>query len=46
MGMIFTDKDGQMYLSVHSPNTPVGERVEKTVFVPVHEENGTLVCNI
>lgn len=45
-GMIFTDKDGQMYLSVHSPNTPVGERVEKPVFVPIHEENGTLLCNI
>lgn len=44
-GMIFTDRDGQMYLSVHSPNKPVEERVEKTLFVPIHEENGTLVCD-
>lgn len=45
-GMIFWDTDGQMYLSVHSPNKPVGERWEKTIFVPVAEENGTLVCKI
>lgn len=43
-GMIFTDRDGEMYLSLHSPNVPCAECAEKTVFVPVQEENGTLVC--
>ena len=42
-GMLFTDFDGQMYLSIHSPNTPVGTRREKPVLVAVHEENGTIV---
>lgn len=44
-GMIFKDKDGQMYLSVHSPNDSTEESGEKTIFVPIHEENGTLVCD-
>ena len=42
-GMIFTDFDGQMYLSLHSPNAPVGDRKEKPVLIPVCEENGTIV---
>jgi len=42
-GMIFTDKDGQMYLSVHSPNSIIGDRKETPIFVPIKEENGTLV---
>ena len=42
-GMIFTDVDGQMYLSIHSPNNPVGDRLEKPVIIPVFEENGTIV---
>lgn len=43
-GMLFTDTDGQMYLSVHSPQTLEGaDRLESPVFVPVKEENGTLV---
>ena len=45
-GMIFTDRDGTMYLSLHSPNVPCAESNEKTVFVPVREENGTLVCDM
>lgn len=45
-GMFFTDRDGKMYLSVHSPNQPTSDRVEKTIFVPIHEDNGTLVCDI
>ncbi len=42
-GMIFTDVDGQMYISFHSPNTPAGDRKETPVFLAVKEENGTLV---
>ena len=42
-GMIFTAPDGQMYISFHSPNTPVGDRKETPVFLAVREENGTLV---
>ncbi len=43
-GMLFTDTDGQMYLSVHSPQTLEGaDRLESPVFVPVKEQNGTLV---
>lgn len=43
-GMLFTDVDGQMYLSIHSPQTLEGaDRLESPVFVPVREENGTLV---
>ena len=42
-GMIFTDVDGQMYLSIHSPNAPVGDRMEKPVIIPVFEECGTIV---
>lgn len=43
-GMIFTDRDGQKYLSIHAPNHPIGDREEKPIFIPVKEENGTLVC--
>lgn len=42
-GMIFTDIDGQMYLSIHSPNGSKEDRPEKPIFVPIHEENGTIV---
>ena len=38
-GMIFTDFDGQMYLSIHSPNTPTNDRLEKPVFIPLYEEH-------
>ena len=41
-GMIFTDTDGQMYLSIHSPNTSNSSRVEKARFIPIYEENGNL----
>lgn len=43
-GMIFTDFNGQMYLSIHSPNSPVGDRLEKPVLIALSEENGTVVC--
>ncbi len=42
-GMLFKGPDGKMYLSIHSPNSPVGERKETPVFIPVKEENGTLL---
>lgn len=45
-GMIFYDRDGQMYLSIHSPNKAVGERKEKPVFIPIREQNGTLMWKI
>lgn len=43
-GMIFTDFDGQKYLSVHSPNRATEQLGERTIFLPVCEKNGTLVC--
>lgn len=42
-GMIFRDTDGQMYLSIHSPNRIIDDRKETPVFIPIREENGTLV---
>ena len=42
-GMIFTHTDGEMYLSIHSPNNADAGRPEKPVFVPLREENDTLV---
>ncbi len=45
-GMIFKDRDGKLYLSVHSPNQPTDECVERTIFIPLKEENDTLICDI
>jgi GH43 family beta-xylosidase len=45
-GMIFEDINGQMYLSIHSPNSPVGSRLEMPIFVPVKEKDGTLVLDM
>ena len=42
-GMIFTHTDGQMYLSIHSPNSASAGRKEMPIFVPIREENDTLV---
>ncbi|MGN1346696.1 MAG: glycoside hydrolase family 43 protein [Eubacteriales bacterium] len=42
-GMIFTGADGQLYLSIHSPNNAQGDRREMPVFIPIREENDTLV---
>ncbi len=42
-GMVFTDLDGQMYLSFHSPNRSTAGRPETPVFLAVREEGGTLV---
>ena len=45
-GMIFTDLNGQMYLSIHSPNSPAPGEGSMPIFVPVKEENGTLVVDM
>lgn len=44
-GMIFTDRDGKMYLSVHSPNNLENGLKEEAIFVSVFEANGRLYCN-
>lgn len=41
-GMVFTALDGQLYLCLHSPNQPCDACRERTVFVPLREENATL----
>lgn len=41
-GMIFTDTDGQKYLSIHSPNSSRADRPEKPVFIPIREKNERL----
>ena len=41
-GMIFTDTDGQQYICCHSPNKPCEECAERTVFIPIEEQNGSL----
>lgn len=41
-GMIFEGLDGQKYLSIHSPNEPVDERLESPVFIAICEKEGTL----
>lgn len=45
-GMLFRDADGQLYLSIHSPNDSAAGRRETPVFVPVREQNGTLIWDI
>ena len=42
-GMIFKDKDGQTYMSFHSPNTATDDRLEQLTFLAIEEKNGTLV---
>lgn len=41
-GMIFTDTDGRQYICCHSPNKPSEECAERTVFIPIEEQNGSL----
>lgn len=43
-GMIFRDMNGKMYLAIHSPNIATSDTKEQTVFIPLREENETLVC--
>lgn len=42
-GMLFTDMGGNMWMAIHSPNTATEARLERTVFIPVKEENDTLI---
>ncbi len=42
-GMLFTDVDGQTYLSMHSPNDPVGERDTTMVFLQIKEQDDDLI---
>lgn len=42
-GMLFTDINGKLWMSIHSPNTARTDRPETPVFIPVKEENGTLI---
>ena len=46
-GMIFTDHDGQKYLSIHSPNfyRRDKQRWEKPIFIKIKEENDDLVLD-
>ena len=44
-GMIFTSKEGVQYLSIHSPNNVAYGREETPIFIPIREENGTLVLD-
>ena len=41
-GMIFTALNGSKYLALHAPNSPVGERKEKPIFIKIQEKNGNL----
>ncbi|MBO5316160.1 MAG: family 43 glycosylhydrolase [Clostridia bacterium] len=45
-GMLFTAYDGQMYLSVHSPNNLAGGLSEEAIFLPVEEKNGLISCTL
>lgn len=45
-GMLFTALNDQMYLSLHSPNSSADGRLETPIFIPVKEENGTIVWAI
>lgn len=43
-GMIFKDKDGKMYIALHSPNLRGDLVKEQTIFIPIREENDNLAC--
>jgi len=45
-GMIFTDRDGQMYLSFHSPNGSTEERKTLFCLLPIREEFSTLTWDM
>ena len=45
-GMIFRDGTGGMCLALHSPNDAAMGRPETPVFLPLREENGTLVFDL
>lgn len=41
-GMVFTDLEGGLWLSLHSPNHPNEKTEERTLLISLSEENGTL----
>ena len=43
-GMIFKDREGNTFLSIHSPNRATDTVKEEVVFISVTEEGGKLVC--
>jgi len=45
-GMIFADHNGQLYLSMHSPNSADETRAERPMLLPIREENGRLVWDL
>ena len=45
-GMIFTAPDGQLYMSLHSPNSPSGERKTLAVFIPLIEDSGYIMWKV
>lgn len=45
-GMLFHSTDGQLYLVIHAPNRRNEDRKETPVFIPVREENSTLVWDL
>lgn len=44
-GMLFEDIDGELYLSLHSPNTPTDKVKEQVVFIPIVVERGSIKCS-
>ncbi len=45
-GMIFTDTEGRLWMSLHSPNDASTGRVETPVFIPLVEKDGTLCWDL
>ena len=45
-GMLFTAKDGNLYLSIHSPNGATAEKRTCDILIKVIEENGLLKWDI
>ncbi len=45
-GMIFTDAEGRMWMSIHSPNKSDSDRFENPTFIPLKEKNGELVWDL
>lgn len=41
-GMIFKDTNGKLYLCCHSPNSPCDECKERTIIIPISEQNNTI----
>ncbi len=45
-GMLFKDEEGQLWMSIHSPNDSAVGRLETPVFVPIIEEYGTIYWDL